>query len=308
MELRHLRYFVTVADEQHVGRAAARLHVSPSPLSRQLRDLEKEVGVPLLERAGRGIRLTDAGVAFAADARAILADVDRAVARAQAAARGDVGHVVIGFVESAVFAGIIPAVVGAFRRRHPRVTLELLPLGNEELRPALRARRVLVTFSVGQPDAGPDARAEVLFSRRVGLAVPRAHPLARRRRLVLRDLDDQPFVGSPRVGRPSLLDTVWARLRAQGARPRVVIESRSTVTRLSLVASGVGVAFVADSVPSTADVVVKRIADLKIEAKGYLSWRPEDEPSPLLLSLRERARAAARERGRLEESAALDQP
>src|SRR5258707_15486770 len=97
MELRHLRYFVAVADEQHVGRAAARLHVSPSPLSRQIHELAREVGAPLLEQVGRGVRLSRAGSVFAAEARAILAAVEGAVRRAPAAPRGGGGHLADGF-------------------------------------------------------------------------------------------------------------------------------------------------------------------------------------------------------------------
>jgi DNA-binding transcriptional LysR family regulator len=296
VELRHLRYFVAVADEQHVGRAAARLHVSPSPLSRQLRELQDELGTPLLERVGRGIRTTAAGGQFAADARAILADVDRAVIQAQAAARGEVGHVAIGFVESAAFTRLIPAVASAFRQRHPGVTLELQPLSNDDLRAALRARRILagLTFGLTLADTEPAVRTEVLFVEPIGLALPRSHPLARRKRLMIRDLHDQAFVWSSRPERAPYMDTMWALLRSHGVTPRVVLESRSTATRLSLVASGVGMTFVAGAAARLRQVVIKSIADLKLEAKAFLAWRQEDESSPLLRSLREVTRASVR--------------
>jgi len=150
MELRHLRYLVAVADEQHVGRAAARLHVSPSPLSRQLHELEEELGTPFARaRRARGIRTSEAGATFADDARAILSEVDRAVGQAAGgnARRGRASA--IGFVESGSFAGLIPTIVGALRHRHPGVTLELQPLTNDELRLALRARRITAALTFG---------------------------------------------------------------------------------------------------------------------------------------------------------------
>jgi DNA-binding transcriptional LysR family regulator len=286
MELRHLRYFVAVAEEQHVGRSAARLHISASPLSRQLRELEEEVGTPLLERVGRGIRTSPAGAVFAADARALLADLTRAVERAQAAARGETGHLAIGFTESAVFAQVIPALAGAFRREHPNVTLELVPLANDELRLALRAQKVGAGLSFGIAEPERTLRHELLFAERVVLALPRTHPLARKKRLFVRDLQDQPFVWSARPERAPLLDTLWAWLRARGVTPRVVLESRATVMRLSLVASGVGLTFVADPAPPPPEVVVKPISDLKLRAKAHLLWRTEDEATPLVRSLR----------------------
>jgi DNA-binding transcriptional LysR family regulator len=292
MELRHLRYFVAVADEQHVGRAAARLHVSASPLSRQLRELEEEVGTPLLERVGRGIRTSTAGVAFAADARTILRDVSQAVERARAAARGEAGHLAIGFTESTVFAQLIPALAGAFRRQHPNVTLELVPLALDELRLALRGRRIGAGLSFGLADPERALRHELLFAERVMLALPRSHPLARRKRLFVRDLHDQPFVWSTRPERAPLLDTMWALLSSRGVLPRIVLESRATILRLSLVASGIGMTFIADSSRPPAEVVVKPIADLKLRAKAHLLWREEDETTPLLRSLRELAQGS----------------
>ena len=296
MELRHLRYFVAVADEQHVGRAAARLHVSPSPLSRQIHELAREVGAPLLERVGRGVRLSRAGAVFAVEARAILAAIEGAVRQAQAAERGEVGHLAIGFVESPVVTPLIPVIAGPFRRRHPGVTLELLPLTSDELRLALGGQRISAALIFGLVDPDPALRSELLFREPIRLAVPRAHPLARRRSVLIRDLHDQPFVWSPRPDRTPFLDTLWALLRAQGVTPRVVIESRSSATRINLVASGVGMTFVAEAASRSRQVVVRNVADLKIEARAYLAWRHDEESSPLVQSLRELTRAAVRAR------------
>lgn len=296
MELRHLRYFTAVADEEHVGRAAARLHVSPSPLSRQIHELEREIGTPLLERVGRRVRLSPAGTVFAVEARAILAAVDRAVLQAQAAERGEVGHLAIGFVESPVVTPLIPRIAGEFRRGHPGVTLELLPLASDELRVALQSQRVAAALFFGVVDPDPALRFELLFRESIGLAMPRAHPLARRKSVRIADLHDQAFVWSPRPERAPFLDTMWALLRTQGVTPRVVVESRSSATRLSLVASGVGLAFVSQTTPHSAQVVVRQVTDLKVEARAYLAWRPDEEDAPLIVSLRGLTRAAVKSR------------
>jgi LysR family transcriptional regulator, benzoate and cis,cis-muconate-responsive activator of ben and cat genes len=297
MELRHLRYFVAVADEQHVGRAAARLHLSPSPLSRQLGELEREVGVKLLERVGRGIRTSDAGAVFAMDARRILADVDAAVSKLGAAARGEVGHLALGFVESPSFASLIPLVIAAFRRRHPAVTIELQPLAAEDLRGSLRTRRIRAALTLGRAAPDPDVASQVLFVEPVVLALPRSHPLASRRRVLVEDLHDQPFVWSARPERVPILDGLWGLLHSRGVVPRVVVESRSTATRLSLVASGIGLTFSVDSWSRPRQVVTRRVAGLKADVRGYLVWRPDDDAWPLLRSLREVIHDATRGSG-----------
>src|SRR5919199_1300588 len=110
MELRHLRYFVAVAEELHVGRAAARLHVAQPPLSRQVRDLERDVGAALFSRAKKRVQLTHAGRAFLPEARLTLAQAERARRAAQRAARGEVGRLRVGFVEAATYSGLLPAV------------------------------------------------------------------------------------------------------------------------------------------------------------------------------------------------------
>ena len=128
MELRHLRYFVAVAEELHFHRAATRLHISQAPLSQQIRALERELGVALLARNRRRVALTAAGEGFLEDARAILASVERATERARAIARGSQGTLSIGFVGSAMFSPTLPTMLRAFRAEHPDVELVLREL------------------------------------------------------------------------------------------------------------------------------------------------------------------------------------
>src|SRR5690348_9717466 len=125
MELRHLRYFIAVAEEGHITRAAERLGMQQPPLSQQIRDLERELDVQLFRRKPRGVELTEAGTAFLDRARAILEEVDRAFATARRTARGEQGRVVVGFTSSAPFHPFVPRVIRAYREMHPRVSLVL---------------------------------------------------------------------------------------------------------------------------------------------------------------------------------------
>src|ERR687885_395673 len=154
MELRHLRHFVAVAEELHVGRAAARLHIAQPPLSRQIRDLERDVGAPLFARVPRGVALTPAGHAFLPEARLTLAQAERARRTAQRAARGEIGRLRVGFVEAATFSGILPDVLRFFRKHYPDVALELLELSSLQQAEALREGRIDVGLLYSPP---PDA-------------------------------------------------------------------------------------------------------------------------------------------------------
>src|SRR3954469_19819757 len=142
MELRHLRYFVAVAEELHFGRAAARLHIAQPPLSRQIRDLEREVGTPLFERVPRGVTLTAAGRAFLPEARLTLAQAERAQRTAERAARGEIGRLRVGFVEAVRDAGVLPEVLGFFRLHLPDIGLSLFEMDPVQQTEAFRDRRI----------------------------------------------------------------------------------------------------------------------------------------------------------------------
>lgn len=142
MELRHLRYYVAVAEELHFGRAAERLGIAQPPLSRQIRDLEREIGVELFERVPRGVELTAAGIAFLPEARLTLAQADRSQRSAQREARGETGRLRVGFVEAATHSGILPDVLSFFRVHLPSVGLSLLELDTPLQAEALRDGRI----------------------------------------------------------------------------------------------------------------------------------------------------------------------
>ena len=288
MELRHLRYFVAVAEDENIGSAARRLHLSPSPLSRQLQQLEEEIGVALLARVGRGVQLTDAGRVFRDGAQTLLAEVARCVAETRAAARGDVGHLAVAFVENVAYASLIPEVVTLFRARHPGVNIELLPMSAEDQVAALRMKRISAAFTYNLP-LEADLRAQPLFHEPVMLILPHEHSLARRRVITAHDLQDEPFIWMARPQNPYFFDQVLAELKAQGINPRVILESRSTAARLGLVASGVGLTFALESSAAgfSRRIVARRIKNVKLDVRSMLAWRTTDESSQLLRTLRD---------------------
>jgi DNA-binding transcriptional LysR family regulator len=248
MELRHLRYFVAVAEELHFGRAATRLHIAQPPLSRQIRDLEREVGTPLFERTPRGVALTPAGRAFLPEARLTLAQAERAQRTAQRAARGETGRLRVGFVEAATHSGVLPNVLSFFRMHLPSIGLSLFEMDALQQSEALRDGRVDLGLLHSPPsDADRWLRVEPVYTDPVILAVPEGHRLAGRARFALSSLADESFVLFQRDVAPSIYDSIIARCRSAGFSPRVVQEAAGWHTLVSLVAAGVGVAFIPKS-------------------------------------------------------------
>jgi DNA-binding transcriptional LysR family regulator len=249
MELRHLRYFVAVAEELHFGRAAERLHIAQPPLSRQIRDLERELEAPLFERVPRGVELTAAGRAFLPEARLVLAQAERAQRTVRRAARGEIGRLRVGFVEAAADASVLPDVLGFFRLHLPDIGVSLFEMDAQEQAEALRAERIDVGMLDSPPaDADRWLHVEPVYAEPMMVAIPDAHPLAARARLALGDLAPEPFVFFSRLSDPTLHDALTARCRAAGFAPRVVQEAGGWHTVASLVAAGVGVAFAPQSV------------------------------------------------------------
>lgn len=246
MELRHLRYFVAVAEELHFGRAAARLGIAQPPLSQQIRQLEGELGVVLLARTRRRVELTEAGRVFLEEARGILQRVTQAAGAARRAARGETGSLAIGVVASATY-GLLPRVVRAFRERHPDVALTLSVLSTGAQVAALRAGQL--QLAIARPPFGDETLvAEPLHEEPVVAALPSGHPLSARRSLPLRALAGEPLVLFPRDRRPGWYDFVLGLCREAGFDPVVGQDAPELATAMALVAAGVGVTLVPASV------------------------------------------------------------
>ena len=286
MELRHLRYFVAVGEEQHYGRAALRLRVVQPALSRQIQDLEKEVGFKLLERLPRGVKLSAAGKLFLEDARRILQEVNEAAARAARVARGQSGTLRVGFSENASWRGVVPESLRRFREIQPDAELQLQPLPSLEQLEAIRSGRLDAGFVLDMPKADPELERLRVAILRIELAVPTGHPLTKLKELRLRDLTDASFVWFPRRASPALYDRLMRECFRGGLKsPRIVQDGLNEATILSLVATGLGVGWVLGTARwrCPKSVVITSVVDLNVPLLLALAWR-KDNKSPLLAS------------------------
>ncbi len=243
MELRVLEQFVAVAEMLHFGRAAERLHMSQPPLSMAMQRLEQEVGVRLLDRNRRGVRLTAAGTVFLGEARQLLAGVEHAVQRARMTARGESGSLRVGCIGPAVAAGL-PEVLQQFMREVPGVRVQL----DEQV--SVRQMGMLMEGAldialIRRHGVLPDWCATRLFCRDVYVAaLPQAHALAGESRIELADLRKDALILYPRQMGVELYDAVIAACMEAGFSPHIVQEVATKSTTLALVAAGTGVAFV----------------------------------------------------------------
>src|SRR4030095_10848687 len=284
MELRHLRYFVAVGEEQHYGRAAQRLRVAQPALSRQIQDLESELGVPLFDRLPRGVRLSAAGKAFLADARLILQQVNEASLRAGRVARVLAGTLRVAVTESTSWHGVVPDSFRRFRQGQPDAELQLSPLLSLEQVQAVRSGRLDAGFVFNMPKSDPELDQVQVASQRLVLAVPKGHALTKRKSLRLRDLTESDFVWFPRRQSPAYYDRLMQACSRRGLRaPRIVQEAADQATLLALVACRLGVAFVSDATRwrCPKDVVLQPVVDLHLPIAFFLIWRKENT-SPLL--------------------------
>lgn len=250
IELRHLRYFVAIAEEGGFTRAAQRLHMQQPPLSQQLQALEAELGAKLFDRLPRGVQLTAAGVALLGDARAILDAVEGARSRVRRVASGVEGTLVIGLASSAATHAIVPRLLAAYRDRHPDVHLQFAEGNAASLTEAVvsgQAHAALVRSPVDRP-AG--VRFDRLLEEPMLAAVARAHPLAAKaaRRtpphVTLRELGASPFILVRRPGAPGMYGDLIAACEQAGVKAQVAAEVGNMLTNILLVASGVGVSVV----------------------------------------------------------------
>lgn len=296
MELRHLRYFVAVADARHFTRAARTLGIGQPPLSQQVQALERELGTPLFTRLPRGVALTDAGTAFLEDARRILREADQAIERARRVARGELGRVRMGMINSAPFHPLIPKLIREFRRQHPQVALSL----EERTTPGLAAavRNDLVDVAFVRPLLGDDQGlcVEPLLDEDLVVALPSGHPLTRRTRVPLLALSIEPFVLFPRAVGAGLHDEIISACRSAGFSPRVVQETSQVTSIVNLVAAGLGVSIVPASMQQVhSDGVSYRPIQKPIpKARLSLIYRDADRHTPHIRKLLELTRELAR--------------
>jgi DNA-binding transcriptional LysR family regulator len=286
MELRHLRYFIAVAEELHFGRAAEQLGISQPPLSQQIQALEEEIGARLLERTNRRVELTEAGRLFLDESRQVLAQVDKAVQLARRAQRGELGELKVGFTSSAPFTSTVPRSIHAFRQAYPDVHLELHEMSSAETVKALLEDGVQV--GVIRPLALPDNLQAVELFREPLVAVLRAdHPLAAgsEEGLEIAALAEEPFVFFPRTFGTGLYDQLIALAREAGFSPRIAQEASEAMTIIGLVSAGLGVSVLPASFRRTRvdGVVYRTLLDPGATTAVWLVRR-RGERSPLALS------------------------
>lgn len=242
MELRHVRYFIAVAEELNFGRAAARLHMAQPPLSAQIQALEKELGVRLFDRTGRGTTLTREGEVFLLEARQICDQVSRARRAVNQTAAGDLGRLRVAGVPYA-FMQELPMVIPRFRRENPNIVLDLREAGTQESLDSLLAGTLDVAF-VRQGDPVEGLEILTLRAGRFEAVVPVGHRLAGVGSIEIVDLAFEPFVVTSRHVSPYYYDQTLSALAAAGITPRTVIEATSIQAQIGYVACGMGVALV----------------------------------------------------------------
>lgn len=245
VDLKQLRYFCTLADTLHFGRAAARLNLSQPPLSRQVASLEKELGVALFMRSSRSVTLTAAGKQFQRDAKAILALCDQAAKNAVAAGRGQHGSLSVGFTSCAAYS-VVPGFVRAYASAYPEVQFRIRELLPDDLTGNLQDGTIDAAIMF-PPEHHQGLNTRAVYTEPLCAVLPATHPLAHARSINIADLADDPFVIAPRRAAPSLYDTIMGHCQEGGFEPRVWLETSLQQTILNLVAERVGVALVPQS-------------------------------------------------------------
>ena len=245
MELRHLRYFLAVAEELHFGRAAARIHIAQPPLSKQIQQLEKEIGVQLFKRSKRSVELTNAGKIFQREALGILKSLENAVKKARLAGWGDADWLSIGFIASSTY-DVLPIILKEFKKRHPQVELVLQEIQSSEQNQALREGRIHVSFA-RFPKTESGLVFETIYSEQLVAALPQSHPLNKKGSLRLSDLANEPFILQPHPPSPHADNTIQIFANA-GFTPQIVQTVEEMHTALGLVAAGIGITLLPSSI------------------------------------------------------------
>jgi DNA-binding transcriptional LysR family regulator len=242
MEFRHLRYFLALAEELHFGRAAQRLAITQPPLSLNIQQLEASVGARLFERDSKGVRLTAAGTAFRRSAQALLAQAEEARLLARGIEAGAVGRLRVGFVGSVLFRGL-PQWLARYQAGHPGIEVALSELNSQEQIDALMRDELDLGF-VHTRRVPPELKTALLHTDVFMACVPAAHELAKRRKVSLLQLRDEPFVLFSRRASPDYYTRIVEMCGALGFYPNVRHEVRHWLSVVSLVAQGMGVSVV----------------------------------------------------------------
>lgn len=281
MELRHLRYFIAVAEEGHVTRAAERIGIQQPPLSQQIRALEEELGVQLFRRKPRGVELTEAGRAFLSGTQDVIKQIEQSVATARRTARGEQGQISVGFTSSAPFHPFVPQVISAFRQARPLVSLTMEESGTTDLIEALRSERIDVAIVRSRVANSEGLALTTLLEEPMVVALPAAHPLTQKTAngapapVSLTELLSDSFVVYRRRTGPGLYDAVIAACQTAGFSPQIGQEAPRIGSTLNFVAAGLGVSIVPASMQR-----------MQIEGVVYRQLKGAPVKAPLILATR----------------------
>ena len=284
IELRHLRYFLMVASERNFTRAAERLNMAQPPLSRQIHQLEEEIGATLFDRDARPLALTSAGTLFYEQAIQVVQRMEEMKAMMQRFVAAERPRFAIGFVPSIIYAHL-PRIIRSFREAAPEVDIRLTEMTSLEQIASLKEGRIDAGFGRVRFD-DPSLRREVLREERLIVALPLGHPLlAGERPISLHDLVNEPLIIYPREPRPSYADQVLSLFRDRGLEPDGLQEVRELQTAIGLVAAGAGACIVPTSVRQLArgDVIYRELAEPAMSPIIFSHRR--NDTSALLMTL-----------------------
>jgi len=281
MDTKRLRYFIAAAEEENLRRAAQRLHIVQPALSKQIAQLESQLGCQLFTRAKQRIHLTDSGRLFLDDARRILRDFELAKERLAQASAGHLGTLRIGFRETAARSPLVSRTISEFRKSYPNVALRLDQMNSPAQCAALRGGELDAGFIYLSPDHDDDLKRLPLATDHFFLAVHRSNPLARKKSIYFRDLIDMPFIWLARSRNAYYSDALRRECLRSGFTPKIIQEADSDATALNLVAVGMGISFVVATTSLPADVVLKPVVELSSTLTLALVWL-EESPSQLV--------------------------
>jgi DNA-binding transcriptional LysR family regulator len=286
MELRHLRYFVAAAETLNITEAAKHLHVSQPPLSRQIHDLEREIGAALFDRGPKRLTLTAAGEYFFQEAKKILSHANQAARLAKAATSGKAGRLTIGFV-SPLGGLFLPKILRSFRQRLPLVDVDLLEMVPRMQIEALLDNQIdLALVPKAEAASGSEFALELVMMVEVRLAIALDHPLAKLRRVPIVSLEKEKFIIVKKSAAPATHEFLLGICRSSGFEPEVVRESDRAQNILDLVAAGIGVSIVPEHFRRyQSDLVLRPLIPKPADIPLCMVWRKNDR-SPVLRALR----------------------
>ena len=275
LDIRQLHYFVAVAEDEHVGRAAERLHISQSPLSRQIAQLEEKLGLTLFERSQQRIRLTADGRTFLAEAQAFLTHANRLESLARRLGRGDEGGLCIGYLENAMHSGVLPNALRELRKDRPTVHIALYNYPSADQLTGLRQRSLDVALVCDPPASDdPDLLSAQVLDDPMLLAIPEEHPLANVKNLTPADLAAQKWIGVTHKEGALRHDNFIAACAKAGFTPEITMEATEPLAALGLVAAGLGVTMVQQSLRQQAPsgVVLHKLSWFSYRTALWAAW------------------------------------